>query len=92
MNLLGLWRFYSVSLGVAVSHSSAAPRYSLIGQSTFSRYSKVPPDRAPVALAHFAESEFRNFPGSKKKNLIFHFQIVWIWILKCIYFSFDFKR
>ena len=52
-------------------HSSAAPRFSLIGQSPFSRYSKVPPDRAPVALAHFAESDLRKVPVLRKTKFNF---------------------
>ena len=49
-------------------HSTAAPRYSLIGQSPFSPNSKVPPDRAPVALAPFAESDLRKVPVLIKDN------------------------
>ena len=55
-----------MSLGGAVAHSTAAPRYSLIGQSPFSRYSKVPPDRAPVALANFGESDLQKVPVLEK--------------------------
>ena len=51
-------------------HSTAALRYSLIGQSPFSWYSKVPPDNAPVALAHFSESDLQEVPvlGKNKSN------------------------
>ena len=62
-----------MSLGGAVAHSTAAPRYSLIGQSTFSRYSKVPPDRAPVALANFGESDLQKVPVLEKT--IFYFSV-----------------
>ena len=60
-----------MSLGGAVAHSTAAPRISLIGQSPFSRNSKVPPDRAPVALAHFAESDLHKVPVLEKTIIYF---------------------
>ena len=61
----------------------------LIGQSPFSRYSKVPPESAP-ARSFLRIGRSRSSGSRKNQILISHFQIVWIWIRKCIYLIFDF--
>ena len=62
---------YSWAGSGAVEHGIAAPRYLLIGQSTFSENSKVLSDRARVAPTHFAETVLYKHPIRGKTNFRF---------------------
>ena len=55
----------------AVTLKIIAPRFSLIGQSTFSENSKVLPDRTRVAPTHFTETALYKHQIRGKTNFRF---------------------